>query len=105
MDEGRLLLRPATIDVAGLLALVRDQYGQAFAPGYNISSGFSNPDQPVDDLRAMTYTAYLDTADAEEKYTDQAPLDERLAGSGTPLLAIFGAEDPASMVREMKRSG
>ena len=40
---------------------VRDQYEDAFAPGYEISSGFDNPDQPVDDLRAMTYTAYKDT--------------------------------------------
>ena len=43
---------------------VRDQYGQAFAPGFNISSGFDNPDQPVDDLRAMTYSAVKDTIDA-----------------------------------------
>ena len=40
---------------------VRDEYDQAFAPGFNISSGFDNPDQPVDDLRAMTYTAVKDT--------------------------------------------
>jgi pimeloyl-ACP methyl ester carboxylesterase len=74
-------------------SLIRDQYGRAFAPGFSISSGFLDPDQPVDDLRAMTYTAYQDTADAEEKFTDESPLDERLASVGVPLLAIFGAED------------
>ena len=74
-------------------SLVRDQYGQAFAPGYDISSGFDNPDQPVDDLRAMTYTAYDDTVDAEKNFVDDQPLDQRLAATHLPVLAIFGAED------------
>jgi pimeloyl-ACP methyl ester carboxylesterase len=74
-------------------SLIRDQYGQAFAPGFNISSGFDNPDQPVDDLRAMTYSAYKDTVDAEQDYVDQGPLDERLAATHLPVLVIFGAED------------
>jgi pimeloyl-ACP methyl ester carboxylesterase len=85
-------------------SLIRDQYGQAFAPGFNISSGFDNPDQPVDDLRAMTYSAYKDTVDAEQDYVDQGPLDERLAATHLPLLVIFGAEDqiydaPAAIAR------
>ena len=74
-------------------SFIRDQYGQAFAPGFNISSGFENPDQPVDDLRAMTYTAYKGTVDAEENYVDQEPLDQRMAATHLPLLVIFGAED------------
>jgi pimeloyl-ACP methyl ester carboxylesterase len=74
-------------------SVVRDQYEEAFAPGYDISSGFDNPDQPVDDLRAMTYTAYDDTVDEEKKFVDEAPLDERLATAHTPAMVIFGAED------------
>jgi pimeloyl-ACP methyl ester carboxylesterase len=74
-------------------SVVRDQYGDAFAPGYDISSGFDNPDQPVDDLRAMTYTAYKDTYDAEKDFVDEAPLDQRLAATHLPALVIFGAED------------
>jgi pimeloyl-ACP methyl ester carboxylesterase len=74
-------------------SLVRDQYGKAFAPGYKISSGFQNPEQPVDDLRAMTYTAYKQTVDEEKDFVDAAPLDQRLASAQVPLLAIFGAED------------
>jgi pimeloyl-ACP methyl ester carboxylesterase len=74
-------------------SLVRDQYDKAFAPGYDISKGFDNPDQPVDDLRAMTYTAYKDTADEEKNFVDEQPLDQRLAGTHLPLLVIFGAED------------
>jgi pimeloyl-ACP methyl ester carboxylesterase len=74
-------------------SVVRAQYDEAFAPGYNISSGFDNPDQPVDDLRAMTYTAYKDTSDAEQGFVADQPLDERLAATQVPLLVIFGAED------------
>ena len=74
-------------------SLVRSQYDQAFAPGYDISSGFDNPDQPVDDLRAMTYTAYKDTVDEEKSFVDEQPLDQRLAETQVPLLVMFGAED------------
>ena len=42
----------------------------AFAPDFNIASGFENPDQVVEDLREMTYTAFVDAADAEGDYTD-----------------------------------
>ena len=72
---------------------VRDQYDDAFAPGFSIASGFTNPDQPVDDLRAMTYTAFKETYNAEQDFVDEAPLDERLASIHVPLLALFGAED------------
>jgi pimeloyl-ACP methyl ester carboxylesterase len=74
-------------------SLIRDEYDQAFAPGFNVSSGFDNPDQPVDDLRAMTYTALKDTVDAEQDFVDESPLDQRLAALHVPLLVIFGAED------------
>jgi len=74
-------------------SMVRDQYDDAFAPGFSIASGFVNPDQPVDDLRAMTYTAFKDTYNAEKDFVDGAPLDERLTSIHVPLLAIFGAED------------
>jgi pimeloyl-ACP methyl ester carboxylesterase len=74
-------------------SMVRGEYDQAFAPGYNISSGFDNPDQPVDDLRAMTYTALKDTVNAEEDYVNQSPLDKRLEALHVPLEVIFGAED------------
>ena len=65
---------------------IRGQYDDAFAPGYDISSGFDNPDQPVDDLRAMTYTAYKETHDAEQDFVDEAPLDERLATAHVPTM-------------------
>jgi pimeloyl-ACP methyl ester carboxylesterase len=74
-------------------SVVLDQYDDAFAPGYDTSSGFGNPDQPVDDLRAMTYTAYKDTAEEEQSFVDDQPLDQRLAAAQVPALVIFGAED------------
>jgi pimeloyl-ACP methyl ester carboxylesterase len=74
-------------------SVIRDQYGQAFAPGFNISSGFDNPEQPVDDLRVMTYTAYKDTVDAEQDFVAQEPLDQRLAAAHVPTMVIFGVED------------
>jgi pimeloyl-ACP methyl ester carboxylesterase len=72
---------------------VQDQYEEVFAPGFNIASGFENPDEVVDDLRKMTYTAFDETAGAEEDYTDEEPLDDRLRGLELSLLVIFGAED------------
>jgi pimeloyl-ACP methyl ester carboxylesterase len=74
-------------------SMVRDQYEDAFAPDYDISRGFDNPEQPVDDLRAMTYTAYKDTYDAEKDFVAQSPLDERLATARLPAMVIFGAQD------------
>ena len=74
-------------------SVVEDTYEDAFAPGYDISAGFENPDQVVDDFNAMTYTSYHDAAQAEDDYTDDVPLDERLKDAAVPLLVIFGAED------------
>jgi pimeloyl-ACP methyl ester carboxylesterase len=74
-------------------SVVRDNYQDAFAPDFNIASGFDNPDQVVDDLREVTYTAFDDTPDAESDYSGEQPLDRRMAAISLPLLVIFGAED------------
>ena len=58
-----------------------------------MDEGFENPDQVVDDFRAMTYTSF-DAAPAEnEEYTEELPLDERFKRTPVPLLVIFGEED------------
>ena len=77
----------------GPSSAVRDQYKDHFAPGFNIASGFENPDQVVDDLRAMTYTSFVKSADAEDGYSSDKALTERLTELGIPVLVIFGAED------------
>ena len=74
-------------------SVVRGQFEVAFAPGFNIASGFEDPDQVVEDLNEMTYTAFMDIADAEDDYTDSRRLDDRLGALEIPLLVIFGAED------------
>ena len=64
----------------------------AFAPGYDIESGFDNPDQVVDDFRAMTFTSYKETHNAYDDFND-VPLDVRVRQAAVPLLSIFGTED------------
>ena len=76
-----------------IASLVKQGYEQAFAPGYDLADGFANPDQVVDDNKAMTYTSYHDSAQAEEDYTDAIPLDQRMTTAAVPLMVIFGAED------------
>ena len=74
-------------------SVILDAYQDAFAPDFNIASGFENPDQPVEDLREMTYTAFVDIAEADIDYTDARSLDDRLSAIEVPLLVVFGAED------------
>ncbi len=68
---------------------IKDGLGAAFAPDYDV------PDRFVDDFNRMTYTSYSSDTEggAEGDYSEAAPLDRRIAQTGTPLLAIFGAED------------
>ncbi|HET7590003.1 MAG TPA: alpha/beta fold hydrolase [Solirubrobacterales bacterium] len=65
---------------------VKDGLQVAFAPGCEA------PDRFVDEFNRMTYTSY-DSDDAEGDYMGAEPLDRRIERTGTPLLAIFGAED------------
>lgn len=58
----------------------------AFAPGYE------TPDEFVDEFDRMTYTSYA-SDDEESAYLGTEPLNRRIERTGTPLLAIFGAED------------
>jgi pimeloyl-ACP methyl ester carboxylesterase len=72
---------------------VEDGYADAFAPGFEIADGFPNPDQVVDDYRAMTFTSFRDAHDANEDFRKAVPLDDRLRQAAVPLLSIFGTED------------
>jgi pimeloyl-ACP methyl ester carboxylesterase len=65
---------------------VREGLQVAFAPGYD------TPDRFVDEFSRMTYTSYA-SDDDESAYLDAEPLNRRIERAGTPLLAIFGAED------------
>ncbi len=72
---------------------IRDGLKEAFAPGYNLASGFEDPDQVVTDFKSMTYRSFKESAKAEEDFTDETPLNERVAELGIPLLVVFGDED------------
>jgi pimeloyl-ACP methyl ester carboxylesterase len=72
---------------------VKDGYADAFAPDYDLESGFENPDQVVDDFNAMTYTSFDDSADGEDEYVEEIPLDDRITNAAIPLLVIFGDEE------------
>lgn len=72
---------------------IEDAYADAFAPGFEIADGFPNPDQVVDDYRAMTYTSYVDAYHEASDYGGAIPLDQRLRQIPVPLLSIFGSED------------
>lgn len=65
----------------------------AFADNFETATGFENSDQPIDDLRAMTYPAYERWPDANEEYTESLGLDRRLAGANMPVMVLLGAED------------
>jgi pimeloyl-ACP methyl ester carboxylesterase len=72
---------------------IRDAYEESVAPGFDLSAGFDDPDQVVEDFRAMTYTSF-DTANGEsDDFVDEEPLDERFQRTPVPLMVIFGAED------------
>jgi len=59
----------------------------AFAPGYDV------PDEFVEDVNRMTFSAYDDSPTSFDDYTKEAPLDRRMAQTGKPLLVIMGAEE------------
>jgi pimeloyl-ACP methyl ester carboxylesterase len=73
---------------------IKDGYGDAFAPGYDLAEGFpGNPDQVVEDYRAMTFSAFKEAHEGNSDYQDAISLPDRLRPLAVPLLSIFGAED------------
>ncbi len=66
---------------------IRDGLEIAFAPGFSV------PDDFVEDVKRMNYSAYSDSHDGFDSYTGEKPLPERAAVLGKPVLAIMGAEE------------
>lgn len=66
---------------------IRDGLKVAFAPGFDV------PDEFVEDVKRLTYSAYTGSHDAFDEYTDEESLPKRAAKIGKPLLAIMGAEE------------
>jgi pimeloyl-ACP methyl ester carboxylesterase len=73
----------------------------AFAPGFDV------PDEFVEDVNGMTYSAYNRSARDSEDYAEEEGLDQRMKENGKPLLVIMGAEeqiidDPAARLAEYR---
>ena len=66
---------------------VRKGLEVAFAPGFKI------PDEFVEDVDRMTFSAYDDSPDGFDDYTKEESLDRRMAETGKPLMVIMGAEE------------
>lgn len=66
---------------------IRDGLEVAFAPGFPV------PDAFVEDVKRMTYSSYLGSHNGFDEYTDEEPLNERVATLGKPVMAIMGAEE------------
>jgi pimeloyl-ACP methyl ester carboxylesterase len=74
-------------------AMVRDGYESAFAEGFDLETGFGDPDQVVRDYRRMTYTSYKASNAAEDLFMYTHRMDERMRALGCPVLVVFGEED------------
>ncbi|HSS31914.1 MAG TPA: alpha/beta hydrolase [Solirubrobacterales bacterium] len=73
----------------------------AFAPGFDV------PDEFVEDVNGMTYSAYNRSARDSEDYSKEEALDQRMKESGKPLLVMMGAEEqiidePAARLAEYR---
>jgi pimeloyl-ACP methyl ester carboxylesterase len=83
-------------------SVIRDGLEVAFAPGYAV------PEEFVEDVRRMTYTAYDASASAFDDFTGSKSLADRYAPTGKPLLVIMGGreqivEDPRAALDEYER--
>ena len=74
-------------------SLIRHGYDSAFAPGFDFEEAFANPDQVVDDNRAMTYTSFDRAAAEADRFTDDGTIAARITATGVPFLAILGSDD------------
>jgi pimeloyl-ACP methyl ester carboxylesterase len=74
-------------------SLIEKGFEVAFAPGFDSDEAFSDPDRIAEDNRAMTYTSFDNTPEAEDEYSAAIPLNTRMRSTAVPLMVIFGAED------------
>ena len=82
------------IQVAARSRLIRDQYDQAFAPGYDISERVRQPRPACGrPARHDLHRAQGHRQTRSRTTSIRSPLDRRLAATHLPLLVIFGAED------------
>lgn len=73
--------------------LIKSGYEAAFAPGFDFEAAFDNPDQVVEDNRAMTYTSYDRAPANAHDFTEATSNAARMTAAAVPFLAMLGAED------------
>lgn len=73
--------------------LREDGLASAFADGFDTAIGFADSDQPVEDLKAMTFTAFDAWPGSSSDWSDEFSTARRVAGSNVPALVVLGAED------------
>jgi pimeloyl-ACP methyl ester carboxylesterase len=83
---------------------IEDGLEVAFAPGFPV------PDDFVEDVKRLTYNAYLDSHQSFDDYTGEEPLPLRAAMTERPVLAIMGAEeqiadDPGAALAAYRAAG
>jgi pimeloyl-ACP methyl ester carboxylesterase len=66
---------------------VRDGLGVAFAPGFDV------PDNFVEDVKRLTYTAYDESPGGNDDFLDEESLDRRMRATGKPLMVLMGSEE------------
>jgi pimeloyl-ACP methyl ester carboxylesterase len=71
--------------------MIRGGLAKTFAPGFEAGPEVYEPF--VRDLRRMTHRSYVRARAAVEGYRRERDLTVRVAGSGVPLLIVFGDAD------------
>lgn len=73
--------------------VARSQFSLAFAPGFDLSLAFEDPDGLARDLNRMTYTAFERSKAHYIGFGEGLPLEKRLTRLARPVLVIFGNEE------------
>jgi pimeloyl-ACP methyl ester carboxylesterase len=68
-------------------SVIRDEQAKAFHEGFEV------PDEFVEDVKAMTFTAFTDSYEGGRDYTSARHLNDRIAATDLPVTVIFGADD------------
>jgi pimeloyl-ACP methyl ester carboxylesterase len=77
------------------------ELARRFVPDQAIKAGMDSafaddvevPDEFVDDLDGMTFSAYDKSSSESREFVEDKPNSERIAEANVPLLVIFGTED------------
>lgn len=87
------ILGQATWSFAPSFLLRSEIEGKAFGEGFDTAVGFEDEDQPLDDLRSMTYTAFDRAPDEFEAFLEAGDIPSRLRAALVPVSVVYGEDD------------